>query len=371
MKISLFSSWNTQCGIADYSFHLKRSLEKHGLEVEVIPAEKNKSFRNFIRIAKKMNNANIAHIQHEYAFFQNNITRLIIHGNLISFFIGALKYYFFVKQIRIPVIVTLHGIFLPKKAITYQLIKFAHRLMLSCGTKNIVHRYAHLEELASIGIAVNKITVIPHPISEAKTIDSNTVYFNRCSWVQNDTDRILAIFGFIVESKGYEIALQAIKDIDNCILLIAGDKHPYDRSNYIYKLKNKIKILGLERKVRITGYVLERDMPNLMKTVNIVLAPYTHMSASGSLRIAISYRKPIIASDISPMKEMCDEGFSMLLFRSGDSHDLKVNILRLLDDINLQRSLSESSIRYASEYSYDNIVKKYYLSLYKDIADNS
>ena len=141
MKISLFTPWNIRCGIADYSFYLKSGLEKCGLEIEVVPLENDKYLRNFIRIGKKMNNADIAHIQHEYSFFENNI----MPGGLISFFLGALKYFFFVKQIKIPVVITLHELFLPKKAITFRAIKFVHRVIFSISAKNIVHRNAHRE----------------------------------------------------------------------------------------------------------------------------------------------------------------------------------------------------------------------------------
>src|ERR1700719_4807917 len=107
----------------------------------------------------------------------------------------------------------------------------------------------------------------------------------------------LAIFGFVSAYKGYETVLNAIRLLpDNVTLVIAGGKHPCNSGD-----KTLDSILGflhtgawsrptmprlpgrftsadrdrLRKRVRITGYLSQTEMVNILNGTDIALAIYS------------------------------------------------------------------------------------------------
>ena len=99
MKISFYTNWQKQCGIADYSARFKTALEKTGAAVTIVPVGLKKGVFDLVRLGKMMNDADIAHIQHEFSFFANAFM-------LRSFANCSL----FLRQINIPRVLTMHEV---------------------------------------------------------------------------------------------------------------------------------------------------------------------------------------------------------------------------------------------------------------------
>ena len=87
MKITFATTWEDRCGIADYSRALAAELRKHA-EIEIVSldcdAPKSPSY-----LASKLNEGDIAHIQHQYPFFggmriyRNTFRRTIVKLNVL------------------------------------------------------------------------------------------------------------------------------------------------------------------------------------------------------------------------------------------------------------------------------------------------
>src|SRR5438105_1873850 len=72
MRVSLLSSWNDRCGIAEYSRHLAAALRARPEveDVEVVPATFRASPKAvYAAMGQALNAGEVAHVQHSYAFF--------------------------------------------------------------------------------------------------------------------------------------------------------------------------------------------------------------------------------------------------------------------------------------------------------------
>lgn len=358
MKVAFYTPWNKKCGIADYAYFLVQALKKKGVAVEIIPVTDSKSFAGFVDDGRKINNADLAHLQHEYSFFSNS--RLAVIYPLMS----AWHFYLLQKNIKITKMVTLHE--LPSWTGRNPFLRFlgflfikTYAILLNHFDLTIVHAGRFRDILVRHGMDADRIIFIPHPFPVPKVRhtmpDEDVQAFKRSLSIKDKT--VLTIFGFVHPRKGYEVVLPAIKELKNCILLIAGGPQPDDRSGYVEQLLGNIKVLGLEERIKMLGFLPEADIHKVMESTDIFLAPYLDAPGSGSLsRIAV-YRKPIVASDISTMRELEELGLGVKLFKSGDSGDLCVKMHHLLNDKGEQRHLVELTIKFVEHHSYDRFAE--------------
>jgi glycosyltransferase involved in cell wall biosynthesis len=114
---------------------------------------------------------------------------------------------------------------------------------------------------------------------------------------------VVVLAGFIFPSKGYEVALKALKQLPaEYFLVFAGggifaDGDCYDW--YVQSLRQQAQLLGVENRLRVTGGLSDTDMENYLLAADVAICPFMQMSASGSLSTWLSVgTAPIIASDL-------------------------------------------------------------------------
>lgn len=356
MKISFFTSWGTRCGIADYSCFFKNAVERMGLTVNIVPLSESKKLAHFIKLGKSMNNADIAHIQHEYSFFGRKV------------FQQSALFFFFLRQIKIPTVITLHELALPTKGRFYQLKKFLlffiQRVLFSKAALIFVHTERHRKTLLQMGIKKETVVLFPHPIPE---IEERSKSNDRCKELFGvNAKNVFTIFGYVFQRKGYDLAINAIKDMEDSVLIIAGGKNQNDESGYFHDLMKNINALKLQNRIIITGYIPENDIYKVMGATDVVLAPFLDMYGSGSLSLSIAYHKPIIASDIEPMLDLKKQGLGLEMFKSGDSGNLKDKMLALIHNEAKKAKLINLTKQYSKDYSYTSSAFKM-IEFYKKV----
>ncbi len=196
MKVSMFTTWDTKCGIADYSCQFKAALEKTGTAVTIVPVGRKKGAFDLIRLGKMMNDADIAHIQHEFSFFANAfILRSFVNCSL------------FLRQIKIPTVITMHEVV----PIGERLGKFPflhlYRMIFSSVDVITVHTEKHRRTILEMGVNDDKVKLIPIPVPEIEPL-SNTKQHDK-ELLGVDGKKVLTVFGFLNNRKGYELVLDA------------------------------------------------------------------------------------------------------------------------------------------------------------------
>ncbi len=361
MKIKLLTTWNTRCGIADYSKRLVNELSKK-CKIEVVPVSPSANPFYYSALGKRLNGADIVHIQYEYGLF--------IHSNPYIDHFSIL-----INQVKSPKVFTLHSLLVPisPKPLTGGLLKdleFGLRNMLYAPFNNQIwlerfyakadHLFLHNRRdalvLEGLGVKKEKISTDLPPVVRRTVCGSGSSAADKYGL----RDKIiLTIFGFINPAKGYEVALESMRGLpDNVCLLIAGGLQGASGASYLRQLQRLIRMKNLDKRVVITGYLSEEDAASIMAASNIVLAPFTSTNGSGSMGLGISYHKPVIASDLCPNKEVYEACACIELFHSGDANDLLDKIKKLLSSKMRRDELSKSAEKYCLKYNYGRLAEK-------------
>jgi glycosyltransferase involved in cell wall biosynthesis len=165
---------------------------------------------------------------------------------------------------------------------------------------------------------------------------------------------VLTVFGFVPRRKGHGTALEALALLPaNCRLLLAGGRHPDDHTEYVEELRRQAAALGVDGRVSFTGYLEDEDVTNIMSATDLVLAPFTSGSGSGSLALAFACGKPVLASAIPPnieISKLCPGAVGLV--PPEQPAELAAAIARLRRDPRSLTQLAEGSRRYAAKYTY-------------------
>lgn len=126
------------------------------------------------------------------------------------------------------------------------------------------------------------------------------------------------------------------------------------------ELKNLISDLQLNDRVFLLG--ARSDVPNLLKTVDIVIQS-SHIEGFGLAAVeAMAAGKPVIASDIPGMRDVVND--VGLLFEHGNYQQLSEQINILLNDGSQRSELIRKGLKRAEEYSLSKMTNNY-LKIYE------
>ncbi|MCW3054049.1 MAG: hypothetical protein JWN14_3219 [Chthonomonadales bacterium] len=363
IAVSMLAPTRERCGIADYSRLLVGALESlpEISAVTVVSTPEGaarrgslSALRNFLSdeqryhaLGEQLNSADVAHIQHQYFFFGG----VAPHKN---HFAAVLK------AVRVPIVLQVHeiadgGSIGWKRTLIEQTNRrnFVHPAIRQI----IVHTQADAERLRGIGVAGSQLTVLPLAVPPAVPFEDRDAARETLGLAGK---RVLLMFGFLSVKKGHLLALETLKLLpDDVVLLLAGEQHPDDASDYVLRLKEAIALHGLEKRVQVTGYLPAEQVPRVMAAADLALAPFLESSGSASLTHLLAYGLPVLASDISPHRDLLAENpDSLALFPSGDVAAMGQQIETLLGDVSRRSSLQEGAARFCKAHSFDHIARE-------------
>lgn len=364
----MFSSWQVRCGIADYTAHLVDALNRLGdIRVSVVPFDRQPHPRSdYRRWGERMNDGDVAHVQHEYSFF-GYLTPWHNHFDA------------FVKRIVRPLVITRHVSFdgpltVPGRGMRHALwqvkwslynrwlgpyARYLNREIFDVARQIIVLSARLKDHLIARGIAATKIHVIPPGLPEVSPASRDEAQALRAAWGWQDK-RIVCQFGYIAPAKGHALALEALARLpEDAVLVIAGGARLDAHRPFVEALQQRITQAGLQSRVRIAGYLSAHDVARHLAASDVLIYPNTHADFSYSLLSGLAHRAaPAIASDIYAHREVAAECGGVALFRSGDAQHLAGEIERVTRDSALRRSMLEDIERYAQTHSWLHIAQR-------------
>jgi len=332
-------------------------------------------FKSLATIAR----VDIVHVQHEF----------FLYGGWVS----AILFPVLLALIRLlgkPVIVTIHGVIPlselnerfkeenelngPLPVLKIGLI-FLTKAIVFLSDAVIVHGRFFAETLYNEYRCPKwKIHAISHGVEEATSIIPRSEAKKRLG-LENKV--IVLFFGYISKYKGIETLIEAFgrvaKKHENWILIIGGGQHPRLRLNfkyeeYITKFQREARSLAPEQ-IIFTGFISNEELPFYFSAADILVFPYTTaMSSSGPLAFSMSYGKPIIASDIPPIRELIP--FEECLFNKNSSEDLTKKLELMLNSYNLRRRIV-GHVKRTRGYNFWSKVGLQTCLLYQKVSNSS
>ena len=170
---------------------------------------------------------------------------------------------------------------------------------------------------------------------------------------------ILLFFGMIKQVKGLDVLLQSFKQVievnPDVILLIAGK--PWENDFSFYKeIINKNNLA--DNIISHIKFIPHNHVEHYYCASDLVVLPYKKIYQSGVLMMSLSYERPVLVSDLPPLKEVIIDNENGFLFRSEDVTDLaeKLNLI-LSNKENLERVRKNGKALINEKFGWDKIGK--------------
>jgi glycosyltransferase involved in cell wall biosynthesis len=178
-----------------------------------------------------------------------------------------------------------------------------------------------------------------------------------------DPDKTIFFFvGRVDREKCLDVIIRAVQLLGrgDIQFVIAGTGAAKD------SLIELVKKLGLQEKVRFTGFIPNSDLPSVLNSIDIFTMPgVAELPSIASLQ-AMACARPMLAANAVALPELVTENSNGLLFRLGDVNDA-VRCMSLLAD-NPERwiRMGAASLERVKAHSLENIVQSYE-DLYKAV----
>src|SRR5206468_3688045 len=158
--------------------------------------------------------------------------------------------------------------------------------------------------LAERGIPAARIVEIMPGVPAVARPPAEAVLAHRAAW-ELDGKRVLGLFGFIQPNKHYELAVRALAELPaDVVLLVIGDVRTEGERPYLARLRALARALGVDRRLRVTGFVHREELGLPLSAVDLFVLPYAaDNSVSYSARLCLAFEKPLLASAVEAFQE--------------------------------------------------------------------
>lgn len=235
----------------------------------------------------------------------------------------------------------------------------------------IVHnRYSKEALIRYAGLNPDRIDVIPHGNYLHAVKPVREISPARKSLGLLVEARVILFFGQIKEVKGLDLLLEAmpsvLANVPEAILLIAGRPWKCNFSRY----KEQIDRLGIEAScVTHIRFIPDEEVATYYAAADIVVLPYRCIYQSGVLLMAMSYKKPVLVSDLPGMLDIVKDGETGFIFSQNDKNSLAKRLSSALADDGALRRVSQNGYDYVVNHHDWKTIGIRTASLYKAVLD--
>jgi len=249
-------------------------------------------------------NADMVCLQHEFGLFGGPSTA----GEHLEFFLD---------QLNVPLVTTLHTILLEPSDQQYRMI----RRLANLSEKIVVMSKYGCQILRQVyGIPQERITIIPHGIPDLPI--SGTLSFKRMAGLEGRTT--ILTFGLLSPNKGIEVMLKSmariVKGIPDALYIVLGATHPNvlkkEGESYRWSLEQLVKDLKLQDNVTfVNEFVDDRKLHRYLQMADFYVTPYTSEKqiSSGTLAFALGTGRVIVSTPYWCAKELLADGCGRLV----------------------------------------------------------
>lgn len=140
-------------------------------------------------------------------------------------------------------------------------------------------------------------------------------------------------------------AFSQIKNDDLELILVGGKGWFYD------DIFTRVQELGLQDRVRFTGYVPDTDLPLWYNGAAMMVLPSEYEGFGMPVAQAMACGTPVIAADTSAIPEVTGE--AGLLFNLDDVAALSIHIASVLDEPQIRATMREEGLAQARKFTWE------------------
>ncbi len=245
--------------------------------------------------------------------------------------------------LRSPVLFICHNVFPHERFI---MDRFLTKLTLKSGDFFILHSEKEVGELKSI-LPEAKYRVNMHPTYSAfKTGEIRE---------KQDKEKRLLFFGLVRPYKGLRYLLEALKDMPDVYLTVAGDfggsRAEYDNILNSPDLRDRVTVKD--------GYIPDNEIQGYFENCDAAVLPYIDATQSGIAQVAFGFEKPVIATRVGGLPEVVTDGVTGILTEAGSAEELKRGIERFYklkeEGTDFRQNIRDDAERFSWEHLCDTI----------------
>jgi len=402
IKVALVSTYPPQrCGIACYACSLARTLAKDMNTEVMIIAEKGPwikgnnqsgkirllrvwrrdSWTYWVRIlyVALREKVKVLHLQYSFGLYEHTL------AEFIPLFLAL-------RIAQKKIVVTMHStcpvsaykdylqesLGMPRFKAWLSLLQVVLITKLICKLSHviIVHSDNAKQRLVNqYSVDERKIHVIPHGSENYASMLTMTEAKEQLSLKGK---KVILFFGFLTPRKGIDYLIKALPEIlaqhKDAVLLVVGSYHRYAiklGQEYMARVKQIAETLDVvNRFILIEKFVPDWMVPLYFKAADVVALPYVHLfGASGVLKIAASYGKPVVATTLGSNLDELIDGENALLVPPRDHKALAEAVNLILKDDQLKSRLGENLKKLADVVNWQKIAlmtRKIYVDIVRD-----
>lgn len=223
-----------------------------------------------------------------------------------------------------------------------------------------------LKRAAGVTAVSNHLADVLHGIDPDKKIEilpmgCDTSKFGPEHRVENffgqGDKKVILFVGRLAEKKGVTYLIEAMKQVENAILIIAGDGPLREQ------LMEQARPLG--EKVRFIGSKTHEELEAVYASADVFAAPSVQ-AKNGDIEgyglvflEAMASGLPVVASRSGGIPDLVHDGENGLLTEPGDPDDLAKALNRLLQDEALREVLSQNGYATAKDHDYSAVGERY------------
>ncbi|MEO8253298.1 MAG: glycosyltransferase [Flavobacterium sp.] len=352
-----------ECGIATYSQDLIFALNNKfqntfDIKIAALETKKDKfDYKDKVAYTLQTDTKNSYHKLTDEINSNHSIELVLIQHEFGLFKTNEADFIIFLKMIKKPIIIVFHTV-LPnpdsflKKNINEMDANVDSFIVMTNTSANLLQQ--------DYGIAIDKITVIPHGTHLVKHTDKKVLKEK----YKLSGRKVISTFGLLSSGKSIETTLDAmpaiIKKYPDVLFLIIGKTHPTvvqeEGEKYRSALEQKIKKLGLEEHVKfINSFLPLEELLDYLQLTDIYLftSKDPNQAVSGTFSYAISCGCPVISTPIPHATELLKNGGG-LIFDFGNSIQLAKKVLLLLNNPQLRKEISDNGIHKMAPTAWEN-----------------
>ena len=172
---------------------------------------------------------------------------------------------------------------------------------------------------------------------------------------RRSTVPVVAYAGHLYPWKGVDVLLKALALLPEVQGLVIGG-HPAEGDRA--RLEGLAASLGVQDRVRFSGFVHRNDVTTLLEDADILVMPHTATPVSeryaSPLKLFeyMALGKPIVASDLAAVREVLRDGETACLVKAEDPGALAAGISAVMRDAALAERIAHRAFDAASSYTW-------------------
>ena len=316
---------------------------------------------SYLRAADFLNisNVDIVCLQHEFGIF----------GGPAGSHILA-----FLRELRMPVVTTLHTVLLEPRPDQRRVMKE----LISLSTRVVVMAERGRQMLHDIYRApVDKIDLIAHGVPDVGFVDPT--YFKDQFGVEGKT--VLLTFGLLSPNKGIEYVLNAlpaiVAEFAEVVYIVLGATHPNELREHGEAYRLSLEMLAKKNKVEknvifFNQFVELEALKEFIGAADLYVTPYLNEAqiTSGTLAYTFGAGKAVVSTPYWHAAELLADDRGVLV-PFADAPAMAREIIALLGDDTRRHSIRKNAYRIGREMIWSNVARLYMSSFERSRLDGA